>query len=105
MFPELKLERDGYAASASKWFGRLKKRLSFTREYVFHSFRHTLSGEMLNNIIPQEITAGVLGHSKQGITYDLYAQPHHPSALVPAIESLSTEHLDNVKPFFYNQSA
>ena len=25
LFPELKLERDGYAASASKWFGRLKK--------------------------------------------------------------------------------
>ncbi|WP_087022970.1 site-specific integrase [Thaumasiovibrio subtropicus] len=41
IFSELKLERDGYATSASKWFGRFKTKLGFEKGHDFHSFRHT----------------------------------------------------------------
>jgi integrase len=42
LFPELEKRRDGYGATASKWFGRYKKRCGLSgRKKSLHSFRHT----------------------------------------------------------------
>jgi len=63
LFPELKRQRDGYSQSASKWFGRLKKRLGI--EPVFHSFRHTVATTLKHKGHEENLVAELLGHSNE----------------------------------------
>ncbi|MCX2758980.1 site-specific integrase [Vibrio sp. Sgm 22] len=74
VFPELNLERDGYATAASKWFGRFKTTLGFKKGHDFHSFRHTFANELKNALIPSLIAAELLGHSQDTITYERYGK-------------------------------
>ncbi|TOF43780.1 site-specific integrase, partial [Vibrio parahaemolyticus] len=67
VFPELKLERDGYATAASKWYGRFKTKLGFSRGYDFHSFRHTFANQLKNALVPTIVTSELLGHSQCSI--------------------------------------
>ncbi|OEE34430.1 hypothetical protein A1QO_07890 [Vibrio genomosp. F10 str. ZF-129] len=88
VFDELKLQRDGYGTSASKWFGRLKTRLGFTRGYDFHSFRHTTATNLKNQQVNVDIAASLLGHSTNSITYDRYGKCHAVGLLNHAINMI-----------------
>lgn len=57
----------------SKAFGRLKTRLGFGEEYVFHSIRKTFITKLERLSIPEGIVADLVGHNKQTMTYGLYS--------------------------------
>ena len=57
----------------SKAFGRLKTRLGFGEEYVFHSIRKTFVTKMERLGIPESIVADIVGHNKQTITFGIYS--------------------------------
>lgn len=99
LFPSLKPVGADYGVNSSKWFGRLKKRLGFGEEHVFHCFRHTIANELKNLRVDREIRQGILGHS-QGKSTDVYTQAFDPDVLQPAIEMISIKGLENVKPFY-----
>jgi integrase len=56
-----------------KKFGRLKKTLGYSSRHVFHSIRKTVTTQLENANLPQNITADILGHEKQGFTYRQYS--------------------------------
>ena len=56
-----------------KRFGRLKTKLGFGNLYVFHSIRKTATTTFEQAGIIEGITADILGHKKQTITYGLYS--------------------------------
>ena len=56
-----------------KRFGRLKKKLGFGKQHVFHSIRKTFTTELERNDVPESITADIVGHEKQTMTYGLYS--------------------------------
>ncbi|MGR5412846.1 tyrosine-type recombinase/integrase [Vibrio astriarenae] len=86
VFPELNLERDGYATTASKWYARHKTKLGFCKGFDFHSFRHTFANELKNLLVPSLVTAEILGHSQNNITYDRYGKELNIKTKREAIE-------------------
>ncbi|CAH1546208.1 Phage_integrase domain-containing protein [Vibrio jasicida] len=96
LFPELRLERDGYATSASKWYGRFKSRLGLPKGYDFHSFRHTFANQLKNALVPSVIASELLGHSQQSMSYDRYGKELNNQLKLTAIEKLDTSDLDHL---------
>ncbi|MFC5078482.1 site-specific integrase [Vibrio thalassae] len=88
IFNELSLQRDGYGTLASKWFGRLKKRLGFGNGFDFHSFRHTTATNLKNKQVNVDVAASLLGHSTKSITYDRYGKNHEIELLYDAINKI-----------------
>ncbi|MEZ8379056.1 tyrosine-type recombinase/integrase [Vibrio splendidus] len=91
LFPELKLERDGYGTAASKWFGRFKTKLGFSKGYDFHSLRHTVATQLKNHDVSPIVAGEILGHSQNSITYDRYGKSVHLNKLVKAISLIEVE--------------
>ncbi|MFS1459941.1 site-specific integrase [Vibrio lentus] len=89
VFPELKLERDGYGTAASKWYGRFKSKLGFRKGLDFHSFRHTFANDLKQELTSQFITAQLLGHNNQSVTYDRYGKDLNIKTLKVSIEIIS----------------
>jgi len=56
-----------------KRFGRLKKEHSYSHRYVFHSIRKTLTTQLENAGVLENIAADIVGHDKPRITYGLYS--------------------------------
>jgi integrase len=56
-----------------KRFGRLKRRLGYGRQYVFHSIRKTVATLLENSRCPESTAADILGHDKPTMTYGLYS--------------------------------
>jgi len=56
-----------------KKFGRLKKLLGYGDRYVFHSIRKTVTTQLENANVNENITADILGHEKPRITYGQYS--------------------------------
>lgn len=56
-----------------KRFGRLKGKLGFGPEHVFHSIRKTVATLLENAGVPEGISSDLLGHKKQTLTYGLYS--------------------------------
>jgi len=56
-----------------KRFGRLKEELGFGPEYVFHSIRKSFTTFLEQAGVNEGITADIVGHEKQTITYGLYS--------------------------------
>lgn len=59
--------------AVGKRFGRLKKAAGFSERYVFHSIRKSVGTQLENALVPEGITADILGHEKPNITYGLYS--------------------------------
>lgn len=62
---------------ASKWFNEtvLPKSLpERTGDLVLHSLRHTLATLFKQVGVPESVAGDVLGHTGQGITFDLYGK-------------------------------
>jgi integrase len=81
-----KASKDGYVLSGltfnkfgsrsnaiGKRFGRMKARLGFGPEYVFHSIRKTVSTLLENAGVAENVAADILGHEKPTMTYGLYS--------------------------------
>ncbi len=97
VFPELKLERDGYGTAASKWYGRFKSKLGFSKGLDFHSFRHTFTNDLKQELTPQLITAQLLGHNNQSVTYDRYGKDLNIKILKESLELISKDCINFVK--------
>lgn len=90
LFPELKLYRDGYSQSVSKWFGRMlrSKAKIDDKAKVFHSFRHTFSTGLKHALVPQEITEAMMGHKSDSMSYGRYGKAYPAGVLKNAIDQL-----------------
>jgi integrase len=56
-----------------KRFGRLKKVAGFGPTLVFHSIRKCVGTQLENSLVPEGVSADILGHEKPNITYGLYS--------------------------------
>jgi integrase len=56
-----------------KRFGRLKTKLGYGRDYVFHSFRKSIARQLEEAGVPENISARLIGHEIQTMTYGLYS--------------------------------
>jgi integrase len=54
-------------------FSSFKQQLGYGPETDLHSFRRTLITELENLGCPEAVTADIVGHKKQTITYGLYS--------------------------------
>ena len=61
------------SAAIGKRFGRIKTKLGFGADKVFHSIRKTVATQLEGAGVPENITADILGHEKQTITYGIYS--------------------------------
>jgi len=108
LFQLIKDSKDGYVLSGltfnkyedrsnavGKRFGRLKKKLGFGNEYVFHSIRKTVITIFENLGVGEGLTADIVGHEKKTITYGLYSAGHSIANKAAAIELLEYSFADN----------
>jgi integrase len=56
-----------------KRFGRLKTALGFGPKHVFHSIRHTVATLLENAGVPEGVSADIIEHDKDTMTYGLYS--------------------------------
>lgn len=82
----IEISEDGYLISGltfnkyqdrsnavGKRFGRLKEKLGYTEQFVFHSIRKTFTTLLEDAGVLENIAADILGHEKPRITYGLYS--------------------------------
>ncbi len=83
--PLLGMSRD----TASKWFNEsyMKMALSDTENVTFHSLRHSMASNLKAAGVNLIDAQGVLGHSSQSITFDLYGKGHAVSRLADALKA------------------
>lgn len=93
VFPELNLERDGYATAASKWYGRFKTALGFKKGHDFHSFRHTFANELKNSLVSSIVASELLGHTQDTITYERYGKELNLKTKYESIKAISASNL------------
>ena len=73
-------------APMSKRFGRLRTKLGFGSEYVFHSLRKTVVTLLEQAQVSENLTADIVGHEKPRITYGLYSGGNTLEAKREALE-------------------
>lgn len=56
-----------------KRFGKMKTKMGFEPPHVFHSIRKTVVRLLENAGVTEGVTADIVGHNKQSITYGLYS--------------------------------
>ena len=61
------------AQDVGKRFGRLKTKLGYDKQRVFHSIRKTAATVFEQAGVPEGVTADIIGHEKQTMTYGLYS--------------------------------
>ena len=92
-----------------KKFGRLKTKLGYGPLHVFHSIRKTCTTHFEQAEVPEGITADIVGHKKQTMTYGLYSggtSVEQRKQAVDAMEKLMLrrETEANVLPFSGDKS-
>mgnify|MGYP003637201007 FL=1 len=75
----------GRSNAIGKRFGRLKKKLGYSDNYVFHSFRHGFATQLENANIPLNVSARLLGHEIQNETFGRYSDGLAFEGLMEAI--------------------
>lgn len=75
-------------AAIGKRFGRLKTRLGYGPEVVFHSIRKTVATLLENALVPENVAADIIGHDKPRITYGLYSGGSSLLTMAEAIEKV-----------------
>ena len=76
-------------SSVSGRFGEFKKELGYGKETDFHSIRRTFCTELENLGCPEAVTADIVGHKKQTMTYGLYSGGSRIELMREWIEKLS----------------
>jgi integrase len=70
--------------------GRLKKDEGYGETHVFHSIRHTVAHQFKNAGVQEAITADILGHEHEKITFGTYASDQaRLETLRPMLELLA----------------
>jgi integrase len=59
--------------AVGKRFGKLKTKLGFGPQFVFHSIRKTVVTILENTGVAENIVADIVGHEKTTVTYGLYS--------------------------------
>lgn len=72
-----------------KRFGRLKKGLGFGPSSVFHAFRNSVARQLENAEVPENISARLLGHELNTMTYGLYSAGVSFNRLQEAMQKVS----------------
>jgi integrase len=103
LFPELRFDAvKGYSKDAVKWYSRFAKSLGWERngKKVFHSFRHTLASECLNELrLSEAETAQISGHQRStSVLGSVYRKDVGPDQLAPVVARLEFG-LPHVAPF------
>jgi len=98
LFPELKrYSSASLSHEPSKWFGRLKLKLGFGPELVFHSFRHLVRELLHEANTPDSCIKEILGHEQGDVTFGTYGKIK-PDTLKQHIDTLKLEaHLSPMK--------
>lgn len=78
-----------------KRFGRLKQKLGFGDEHVFHSIRKTVITMFENLGISEGVSADIVGHEKNTMTYGLYSAGHSVVNKAGAIDQLEYSFASN----------
>lgn len=73
----------------SKRFGRLKTKLGYGENLVFHSFRKTVAHQLESALVPENVSARILGHEFKTMTYGLYSGGIRFEVLAEALEKVS----------------
>jgi integrase len=79
----------GRSNAISKRFGRLKKALGYSENYVFHSFRKGFATQLENANIPLNVSARLMGHEIHNETFGRYSDGLAFEGLRDAIECVS----------------
>ena len=74
--------------SISNRFSTLKTELGFGREFVFHSFRHTLLSRLHEMDVQEATSALIAGHKHKEITYQVYGNKVQVEKLRPVMDRL-----------------
>ena len=89
LLTELTKNKYGDRSNAiGKRFGRLKTRLGYGPEHVFHSLRKLLSTSLENAGVPENVSARLLGHELGTMSYGLYSGGLDFLVLKEAIEKV-----------------
>lgn len=72
-----------------KRFGHLKRKLGHGPDRVFHSIRKTVATQLENAGVPENVSADILGHEKNTMTYGLYSGGASLKVKVKALEKVS----------------
>lgn len=82
LFPELPHQNNNYGHKATKWFGTYKTKLVLTsKQLVFHSFRHTLTDNLKQQLITETLIDELTGHALQGETMGRYGKRYNVDVL------------------------
>lgn len=92
IFPHGSNNANGTRSDAySKQFGRIKTKLGFGKEKVFHSIRKTVATKLEQAKVTEGIAADILGHNKETMTYGLYSSGSALEAKIDAIDRIHYE--------------
>ncbi len=82
LFNELKYQNDNYGHSATKWFGTFRRRIGITsKKQAYHSFRHTLTDNLKQQLINDTLVDELTGHTVQGESMGRYGKKYRPDIL------------------------
>lgn len=73
---------DDRSNAIGKRFGRLKTKLGYGSDHVFHSLRKGVASQLEAAGIPENVAARLLGHEFKTMTYGLYAGGKLPFAVL-----------------------
>ncbi|WP_063331738.1 tyrosine-type recombinase/integrase [Marinomonas sp. TW1] len=76
------------SSAIGKRFGRLKKRMGFESDKVFHSIRKTVATLLENANVPENLSAEIIGHDHDTLTYGLYSGGYSYQAKLDAISKI-----------------
>lgn len=101
LFPELKLQRDGYGQAVSKWFQRYRRQCGIVEAgKVFHSFRHTVIDRLKQADVPKEKIAALVGHEDDSVTFGRYGKDFSPVIMREVVAILDFSRITaSVAPF------
>ena len=105
LFPELKRTQGKYSHYVSRWFGTFKKKVGVIAESnkkTFHSFRHTFTDNLKQQMVEPWVIDEITGHALQSESMKRYGKRYIPKILFEeAIMKLNYEidlsHLKNSK--------
>lgn len=90
LFPELKLRRDGYGQTASKWFARYCTSIGIVESgKVFHSFRHNVVDFLKQVGVAKEKIAALVGHEDESVTFGRYGKDFSVPVMADVVGNLN----------------
>ena len=77
LFPELPFINENYGHEVSKWFGTYRRSVGVdSPKQNFHSFRHTLTDNLKQRLVPESLADELTGHVSTGISYGRYGKAY-----------------------------